>query len=86
MSPLQREGPPVFSDVSATARERPVFVTGGSGFVGGAVVEHLVNSGADVRALARSDVSADVVAAKGAIPVRGGIDERRALVTHMSGC
>lgn len=86
MSPVNREHPQVLSDSSATARGRPVFVTGGSGFVGGAVVEHLVNSGTDVRALARTEASVGVVAAKGAMPVQGGIEDRRALVADMSGC
>src|SRR5881409_858157 len=34
------------------------FVTGGSGFVGGALIRRLVNEGWTVRALARSDRSA----------------------------
>lgn len=47
-----------------------IFVTGGSGFVGGHVIEALSARGDDVLAMARSDVSAEVVAGYGAHPVR----------------
>lgn len=50
-----------------------VFVTGGSGFVGGHLVEALVREGHVVSALARSDASAKVVAAFGARPVRADL-------------
>lgn len=48
-----------------------IFLTGGSGFVGGHVIEALVRGGHDVRALARSDRAAGQVRALGATPVRG---------------
>lgn len=48
-----------------------IFVTGGSGFVGGHTIEALVREGHDVRALARSDRAAEQVRAYGATPVRG---------------
>ncbi|CAO1626702.1 unnamed protein product [Parajaminaea phylloscopi] len=48
-----------------------VFVTGGTGTVGGPVVEELVKAGHAVSALARSEASADKVKAMGAQPVRG---------------
>lgn len=64
----------------------PVFVSGGSGFVGGAVVEHLVAAGANVRALARSEAAAKVVGAKGATAVGGDVGDRDALIAGMSGC
>lgn len=54
-----------------------VFVTGGSGFIGGKLIERLVADGHDVRALARSDAAAARVAELGARPVRGelsGVD------------
>ena len=51
-----------------------VFVTGGSGFVGGHVIEALVADGVEVLAMARSDRSASAVAAFGATPVRCDLD------------
>jgi nucleoside-diphosphate-sugar epimerase len=49
------------------------FVTGGSGFIGGRLIKRLRSEGWDVRALARSDRSADAVRALGAEPVKGDI-------------
>jgi len=78
--------PGSLGDPVGAGRQPPVFVTGGSGFVGGAVVDHLVDSGADVRALARSEMSADRVAERGATPVIGDVSDHEALVAGMSGC
>ena len=47
-----------------------VFITGGSGFVGGHVIEGLVAGGHEVLAMARSKQSETVVAGFGATPVR----------------
>ncbi|MFL5997283.1 MAG: NAD-dependent epimerase/dehydratase family protein [Streptomyces sp.] len=47
------------------------FVTGGSGFIGQALVRRLVSEGHSVRALVRSEESAAKVSALGAEPVRG---------------
>ena len=55
------------------------FVTGGSGFIGGALIRRLRGEGWDVRALARSKGSADVVEALGAEPVSGDLDDDAAL-------
>ncbi|MCB9779293.1 MAG: NAD-dependent epimerase/dehydratase family protein [Alphaproteobacteria bacterium] len=52
-----------------------VFVTGGSGFVGGHLIEFLVGRGDTVSAMARSQRSADAVAAFGATPVRCSLDD-----------
>lgn len=52
-----------------------VFVTGGSGFIGGKLIERLVADGQDVRALARSDAAAARVAELGARPVRGELSD-----------
>lgn len=46
-----------------------VFVTGGSGFIGGHLIEGLVRAGHEVSALARSPGSADVVQRYGAAPI-----------------
>jgi dihydroflavonol-4-reductase len=63
-----------------------VFVTGGSGFVGGALVARLVEEGSAVRALARSDEAAAVLAGAGAEPVRGDLADPTSLAEGMRGC
>jgi dihydroflavonol-4-reductase len=50
-----------------------VFVTGGSGVVGGALVDRLVADGKHVRALSRSGRSDALLSARGAEPVRGDV-------------
>ena len=62
------------------------FVTGGSGFVGGRLVRRLVAEGAVVRALARSDASAEKVAVLGAEPVRGDLEDAGSLRAGAEGC
>ncbi len=64
----------------------PAFVTGGSGFVGGALVARLVDEGRAVRALARSDGAAAALAGAGAEPVRGDLADPAALAEGMRGC
>ena len=61
------------------------FVTGGSGFVGGAVIRALVATGRPVRALARSEAAAETVTGLGAEPVAGDLSDRLALAAAMSG-
>jgi nucleoside-diphosphate-sugar epimerase len=56
-----------------------VFVTGGSGFIGGRLIERLAREENDVRALARSETAARRVAALGADAIRGDLHDREAL-------
>jgi nucleoside-diphosphate-sugar epimerase len=52
-----------------------VFVTGASGHIAAAVIPELVRNGHQVIGLARSDASAEAVAALGAEVVRGDLDD-----------
>jgi nucleoside-diphosphate-sugar epimerase len=61
------------------------FVTGGSGFVGGRLIERLVRDGWSVAALARSDRAVDAVRTRGAEPVRGDLADRAALAGGLKG-
>lgn len=64
----------------------PAFITGASGFVGGAVLRQLVAQGREVRALARSDEAERRVVKAGAIPIRGDLQDPQALLSGMRGC
>ena len=63
----------------------PVFVTGGSGVIGSALVARLRKDGDEVLALARSEAAASVVAAAGARPVRGDVLDEPGLERAMAG-
>jgi nucleoside-diphosphate-sugar epimerase len=65
---------------------RTAFVTGGSGFVGGALIRRLARDGLRVRALARSERSASQVAEAGAEAIRGDLTEPEALRNGATGC
>ncbi len=62
------------------------FVTGGSGFIGGRLIERLTAEGHGVRALARSDEAAAKVSARGAEPVRGDLGDVAAMQSGADGC
>jgi dihydroflavonol-4-reductase len=62
-----------------------VFVTGGSGLLGRALLRRLVADGRRVRALARSAESAGAVEAIGAEPVSGDVGDRPRLEETMRG-
>lgn len=61
------------------------FVTGGSGFIGGRLIERLVGEGRPVRALARSERAAAAVEALGAVPVHGDLGDRKAMTAGAAG-
>ncbi|OLZ61554.1 SDR family oxidoreductase [Amycolatopsis keratiniphila] len=65
-----------------------VFVTGGTGLIGSAVVAELLGNGHTVLALARSEASTQAVSVAGAEPIRGGLvdlDVLRAAATQADG-
>jgi nucleoside-diphosphate-sugar epimerase len=68
------------------AAEKTAFVTGGSGFIGGRLIERLRSDGWAVKALARSPSSAEKVRALGAEPVDGDLDDRAAMRAGAEGC
>jgi dihydroflavonol-4-reductase len=64
----------------------PVFLTGATGFIGGALLERLRSDGTDVRALVRSKDAAALVQKLGAVPVQGDLLGGADLAPAMSGC
>jgi nucleoside-diphosphate-sugar epimerase len=56
-----------------------IFVTGASGWIGSAVVPELIAAGHQVVGLARSQESADAIAAAGAEPLVGSLDDLESL-------
>ncbi|WP_217212913.1 NAD(P)-dependent oxidoreductase [Streptomyces sp. AC550_RSS872] len=62
-----------------------VFVTGGSGFVGGRLIARLIADGHTVRALARSETSAKAIQALGATPVRADLSSPETLRAAAAG-
>ncbi|HYB49061.1 MAG TPA: NAD-dependent epimerase/dehydratase family protein [Streptosporangiaceae bacterium] len=68
------------------AEQAPVLVTGGSGFVGGALVDALVAAGRPVRALARSADAAQALRGRSAEPVTGDVLDPGSLARAAQGC
>jgi nucleoside-diphosphate-sugar epimerase len=62
------------------------FVTGGSGFIGGRLIERLRAEGHAVRALARSSAAAERVRERGAEPVPGELADVAAMRDGADGC
>src|SRR5438128_2329742 len=63
-----------------------VFVTGGSGFIGGRLIERLIADGHSVRGLARSQAAAERVRERGAEPVSGELGDSASLRAGAEGC
>ena len=61
-----------------------IFITGASGFVGGAATRHLVAAGHSVRAMSRSDKSDAAIRDAGGEPVR--CDLENVTAEHLAGC
>jgi len=63
-----------------------VFLTGGSGLIGGALAARLAGRGDELVALARSDAAEQALAAHAARVVRGDVLDEDALADGMAGC
>jgi dihydroflavonol-4-reductase len=63
-----------------------VFVTGGSGLLGSALITALLERGDQVVGLARSETAAAKLSARGVQVARGEADDERALAEAMAGC
>ena len=62
------------------------FVTGATGFIGGALAPRLIERGDDIVGLARSDASAAKLAARGIAVARGDVLDEDSLAAGMAGC
>jgi dihydroflavonol-4-reductase len=63
-----------------------VFLTGGTGFIGGHVARKLRERGDEVRALARSTAKSEPLVALGCEPVIGDLGDAQAIATALEGC
>ena len=63
-----------------------IFVTGATGFIGGALTTRLLERSEEIVALARSDASAAKLAGRGVEVARGDVLDEESLVAAMAGC
>jgi len=63
-----------------------IFVTGATGFIGGALATRLLERDVELVALARSDESAAKLAGRGVAVARGDVLDEESLVDAMAGC
>lgn len=63
-----------------------IFLTGGSGYLGRSLIPALVADGHQVRALARSEASAEIVTGLGATAATGDLSSVELLIAAISGC
>lgn len=63
-----------------------VFLTGGSGLIGGALASRLLERGDEVLGLARSDQAERALAARGTRVVRGDVLDEDVMAAGMAGC
>jgi nucleoside-diphosphate-sugar epimerase len=56
-----------------------IFITGASGYIGGSIAAALTAAGHEVSGLARSPTTAEALAQRGIVPVRGTLDDAEVL-------
>ncbi|NDJ59933.1 MAG: NAD-dependent epimerase/dehydratase family protein [Chloroflexi bacterium] len=69
-----------------TLSGQQVFVTGATGFLGGALALRLADDGAHVRALARSAAKAELLRARGIEIVIGDVTDANTIMQAVAGC
>lgn len=86
MGSVSESGEEPTADANRASGGGTAFVTGASGFVGGALTRSLIDDGWTVRALARSSEAGKRVSELGATPVPGDLGDRQAIVNGAAGC